>query len=376
MKTIYIFIISLILPRLNALANIEDELPSASIGYMITDLRTGQVVAEHNARRMLIPASVMKVVTVAAALDKLGSDYRFTTEVSVDGSILNDTVYGNLYLKANGDPTLTTNLIDSLKSISLKHIRGRLLTDALNPEINPTWMVEDIGSDYGVGWSRLNYKNNEILINDDFRATELDAILADITFDLALEGITIDQDEFYCNSTRHIISKIHSPRMQDICQDLMSESINLYAEAVGRSLGENLNCEEGLKEVAGYMKNIGVDQRLFKPADFCGLSRGNLIAPQSLITLLVKNSQNRSFLATFPTAGKDGTVKRFLKSTPLKGRVIAKSGSMAGILAYAGYLLDNNGDPTYAFAIIINNAIEPTSTIRNYVEKWFMKYFL
>jgi len=62
---------------------------------------------------------------------------------------------------------------------------------------------------------------------------------------------------------------------------------------------------------------------------------------------------SEAFVASFPKAGSEGTVRNLLKGTRLEGKVFVKSGSIANVQCYAGYYLD--GDKKYAFAIMVNH---------------------
>src|SRR5215204_2336670 len=59
----------------------KPELASAMVGIKVVSLDTGRVLFEENAGKLLRPASNMKLYTVAAAIDRLSPDYRFTTSV-------------------------------------------------------------------------------------------------------------------------------------------------------------------------------------------------------------------------------------------------------------------------------------------------------
>ncbi|MGI8493658.1 MAG: D-alanyl-D-alanine carboxypeptidase/D-alanyl-D-alanine endopeptidase [Acidimicrobiales bacterium] len=67
-----------------------------------------QVIDQENVSTPLLPASNMKLLTASAALDKLGPDYRFTTEVKASQAPAGGTVAGSLYLVGGGDPLLRT----------------------------------------------------------------------------------------------------------------------------------------------------------------------------------------------------------------------------------------------------------------------------
>ncbi len=75
-------------------------------GILVTDARTGEVVYSHNADRMLLPASVTKLFSVAAALCLLGVDFLFETPVYARGTVKDGRLKGDLILVASGDVTL------------------------------------------------------------------------------------------------------------------------------------------------------------------------------------------------------------------------------------------------------------------------------
>ncbi|HEX9917574.1 MAG TPA: D-alanyl-D-alanine carboxypeptidase, partial [Pyrinomonadaceae bacterium] len=87
----------------------EPELAPALVGIKVVSLDTGRVLFEENAGKLLVPASNMKLYTVAAALDRLGADFRFKT--SVYAQELPDKkgkLRGDLILYGRGDPTFAT----------------------------------------------------------------------------------------------------------------------------------------------------------------------------------------------------------------------------------------------------------------------------
>jgi serine-type D-Ala-D-Ala carboxypeptidase/endopeptidase (penicillin-binding protein 4) len=76
-------------------------------GIMVQDIRTGETLCAYNADQLFSPASVTKLFTAAAALDRLGPDYRFRTPLYRSGEIDNrGTLRGNLILVASGDITM------------------------------------------------------------------------------------------------------------------------------------------------------------------------------------------------------------------------------------------------------------------------------
>jgi serine-type D-Ala-D-Ala carboxypeptidase/endopeptidase (penicillin-binding protein 4) len=111
----------------------DHRLKGAIAGVSVRSAKTGDLLFHHNGDTRLTPASNMKLVTGAAALEMLGSDYRFTTEVCTDGEIHDGTLSGNLYLRGKGDPTLLKEdfdqFVSQLKSIGVKRIEGNIVAD-------------------------------------------------------------------------------------------------------------------------------------------------------------------------------------------------------------------------------------------------------
>lgn len=118
----------------------SDEAQSGFWGIYIQDLRTGDVLFEHNAQKPMIPASNQKLLTTAAALDALGSTYRFETTLYFDGTIDGSVLKGDLILRGSGDPTFGTTELrvgpdplrewaEQLAAMGVTRIEGRLIGD-------------------------------------------------------------------------------------------------------------------------------------------------------------------------------------------------------------------------------------------------------
>ncbi len=79
-----------------------------SLAYSLIDLETGEFISNYQQKRMMIPASTMKLITVFYALSALGPEYKFQTSIGYKGSIKNGVLKGDIYLRGGGDPYLTT----------------------------------------------------------------------------------------------------------------------------------------------------------------------------------------------------------------------------------------------------------------------------
>ena len=107
--------------------------PGTAVGYLLIDLASGQVLAELNPDLPLIPASTVKLATAVAALDVLGPEHRFRTELLADGVIDNGVLHGDLILRGGGDPSLDLadllGLAVRLETSGVRTVAGRFLID-------------------------------------------------------------------------------------------------------------------------------------------------------------------------------------------------------------------------------------------------------
>ena len=103
------------------------------IGLYIQDIDASEPLVSFQARKSFNPASVIKLVTTAAALDILGPGYRWTTEVFYTGKIEDNTLQGDLYFQGKGDPYLTPErfwlLLNRVKIYGIQNIKGNIYFD-------------------------------------------------------------------------------------------------------------------------------------------------------------------------------------------------------------------------------------------------------
>jgi len=98
----------------------DTRLNGGLVGLQVLDAASGTVIYSHNADQRVIPASNEKLMTSAAALEVLGKDYKFHTYTRYSGTKSGKTVSGNLYLRGQGDPTMTYAQFDSLATAVAK----------------------------------------------------------------------------------------------------------------------------------------------------------------------------------------------------------------------------------------------------------------
>ncbi|MED0668625.1 D-alanyl-D-alanine carboxypeptidase/D-alanyl-D-alanine-endopeptidase [Aneurinibacillus aneurinilyticus] len=146
-------------------------------GIAVYNTSTGEWLDRHDAEKPFVPASNLKLLVTAAALDMLGPDYRFTTEIHTTGHITpKGVLQGDLILKGYGDPSLTEEdmrtISAELKAKGITSIHGRLLVDESyfdNVRLGEGWMWDDEPYGYSAQISALAVHKNTstIRLNPD-----------------------------------------------------------------------------------------------------------------------------------------------------------------------------------------------------------------
>lgn len=139
------------------------------------------------------------------------------------------------------------------------------------------------------------------------------------------------------------------------------QSINLYAEALLLLAGNTLakapvTTEQALQQLTRFWQNKGVDVSGFRPKDGSGLSPVGALTAANLSGILAAMSKEKSFLPFYdsiPVVGESGTVKSLGRGTAAAGNVRAKSGTIEGVRAYAGYATSTDGE-LLSFAVLVN----------------------
>ena len=138
----------------------------ASFSPVVKDVQEGRTVYSYDTDRLQSPASVLKTVATATALEILGEDYRYPTTLEYDGILENGTLEGNLYIKGSGDPSLGSShfapgqnkflstWIAALQKAGIKHITGSVISDESifdTEGVSIKWLREDMGNYYAPG---------------------------------------------------------------------------------------------------------------------------------------------------------------------------------------------------------------------------------
>lgn len=408
---------------------------------LIHDLRFGVDIIAENIDKSLIPASVMKSVTVASLLNLADSQERFSTPVVIEGTIRDSILRGDLIVNTCGDPTIesqffpeTQGFADSiaiaLKRLGIKAIEGNVIIDQSNfPDATtpPGWMDEDIPWYYGARLQGANFRDNRFrlrlpskettpyvpdlkysftkptqrnvkidrkdgsetfLVTGNIRRRGLSDTFStpypwkvmqhEITTTLSEYGINVEGKNLEHATQSQLIYTHYSPTFANIMQSLMFRSDNLMAEGMLRAITPGGTRADALNEVNAIWALAGISAHGVNIVDGSGLSRDNRLTARFLGEIykyMLLDDFSNDYTILFPKAGYDGTMQNFLLDTPLEGRVAMKTGSMKGVQSYAGYLFDDEGNPTHILVFLANGFRCSRAALKNDIQRLLLEKF-
>ncbi len=146
------------------------------------------------------------------------------------------------------------------------------------------------------------------------------------------------------SSVATTILTLQSPPLDSICYWFLQKSVNLYGEALlktlGHKFGKSGSTSEGLKVVNDFWARQGIEKEALRMIDGSGLSPQNRINTDVLVRVLL-------------FARKQSWFDLFYRDLPLYNGMKMKSGSIGGVISYTGFHRSNKGN--FVFAVIVNN---------------------
>lgn len=176
---------------------------STYIAVDVYDLTEREILYQRDHKKLMHPASNMKILTSAAGLLFLGPDYQFTTSIYYTGEIINQSLYGDIYVKGGGDPDFTSEdlfkLTDMIDSLGIKEITGNIYGDVSFIDSvfwGQGWMWDDDPSTNAPYLTALNINNNAIgvLLNNTAPGVKASVILNPNTNYVTVENKTLTTD--------------------------------------------------------------------------------------------------------------------------------------------------------------------------------------
>ena len=354
----------------------------------------GNEVGERNADLPVIPASTQKIVVAAAALDVLGDDHRFTTEVVATEAPVDGVVAGDLVLVGGGDPLLSSDwyptsnlerrpvfnptsldaLADAVQAAGVSAVEGSVLGDGSRYDdefFAPGWGNGVAGLEAGPYDALM--ANDARVLGEDRRADdpnsaaarEFTRLLRDrgivVTGDAAVGVVATDDDAVQ-------VASIDSAPLSDVVEEMLTNSDNNTAEllvkelAVATTPGVAGTREAGLAVIAARLTDWGIDTTGIVLSDGSGLSLDNRLTCSALLDVLQRSGPGDTIGAALPVAGESGTLADVFSEHPVAGRLLGKTGTLnnppfnadpPAVKALAGYLPVEGGGAV-EYVLILN----------------------
>lgn len=335
----------------------------------------GRVIASTGTTAAVIPASVQKILTAAAALDVLGPDGQLVTRLAgaepVDG-----VVAGDLHVIGGGDPMLAeqryadayrrqpqlltplASIVAALRAAGVQRVDGAVVVhDDRYDQIRyvESW-PQRYFDQHNAGPTGALTVNDGFLTWDPARSEADDPALyagTAIRSALRTDGIAVTGgvrraqpvDEI---DTLPVLGEVPSPTVGEIVQQMLRESDNNTAESLLKELGHR---RDGVGSTAGGAAAVveavaarGIDVSDLTVVDGSGLDRGNLVSCDALAELLEQFGPDSVLGRGLAVAAESGTLAHRFADTDVAGRLRAKTGLLNNVNGLAGFVetLDGN----------------------------------
>lgn len=340
---------------------------TSTVGLEVYDLTADSILYKVNEHQMLRPASTMKLLTAITAIDKLGGSYQFRTQLYYTGKVEDHTLTGDLYCVGGFDPRFNIDdmnaFVESIRCMGVDTIRGSIVADRSMKDadlLGEGWCWDDDNPPL----SPLTIGRNTQFVDRFIRQLVDDGVVLDVRI----------SDGTLPDSAFHLCSRFHS--IDQILLRMMKQSDNFYAEAMFYQLAAHQGHRPArAKDAAAIVKRliskVGLGHRPYRIADGSGLSLYNYLSADLEVRLLRYAYRNSTvylhLLPSLPVAGSDGTLRNRMRGSFAADNVKAKTGTLEGVSALAGYCTAAN-DHRLCFSII-NQGVMHTSNARRFQDR-------
>lgn len=269
----------------------------ATFSIVVKEVQEGKTVYSYEADREVSPASVLKTVATATALEILGEEYRFATTLEHDGIVEEGVLNGNLYIKGSGDPSLGSahfapdrNLytpadntfipewIAALKKAGIRKITGAVVSDerVFDTEgASIKWLREDMGNYYAPGSYGISVFDNMYKLSLKTGAagtrpevTGTDPVIPSLRFTNYLKAAAVASDSAYIIGAplageRYLYGVVPANRARYVLKGdipdpalFLAEYLTVCLEREGIAVGKQPTCYR-IESEAGRWKTVG-----------------------------------------------------------------------------------------------------------------------
>ena len=351
--------------RLDAILK-SRQFQTTQIALQVYDLTADSVIYQYNERQQMRPASTMKMINAVTSLDRLGGSYQFKTRLYYTGKVDSCVLRGNLYCKGGMDPAFNVDdlnaFVESVKKLGVDTIRGNIYAD-LSMKDTDRWGE-------GWCWDDDNPSLSPLLVG------KKDRFMSRFVKELRDAHIVFIGDTLRATTpagATELCARFHT--MDQILMRMMKNSDNLYAESMFYQLAalgnRKATAKTGREHVNRLIQKLGLNPGNYYIADGSGLSLYNYVSAELEVAFLRYAYRNNNIytplLTSMPIAGVDGTLENRMRTGFARGNVKAKTGTVTGVSALAGYLTAANGH-RLCFSII-NQGQRKATTVRPYQDR-------
>lgn len=347
---------------------------------------TGTAVIEHHADVPRVPASTSKLVTAAAALDVLGADHRFTTQLRATAAPIDGVVDGDLVVVGGNDPTLVSPrfaeilepdrpqtsivpLVDAVVDAGIRQVTGSVLADPGPVRTEPlaegwpdhylrnlhTGRSSGLTIDLGRALSDENGRLVGVAADDPAveAARVLEALLDEREVVVAGEAGRLSED---AGLPDLVLAEVDGPPLADLLLRVVDRSDNHIADTVFRAVGAAVGDATWGGAATASLAALApheIDWHDSVIADGSGLSRSSRLTATQLVALDIARGNRpdgEAWRSLQAIGGQRGTLRNRLRGSVAEGRVIGKTGSLTDVRSLVGSATGTFG--RYHFAVM------------------------
>jgi D-alanyl-D-alanine carboxypeptidase/D-alanyl-D-alanine-endopeptidase (penicillin-binding protein 4) len=376
------------------------------MGILVVNPQSGDTLFSRNAGKLFMPASNEKIITGSVALALLGPDYWYKTAFVSRGAVRDSVLDGDLIVIGRGDPTVSnraqqgnaitwmTRVADSLAARGIKRVAGALVRggNAFPDSIyGYGWEWDDLSGDSGAPVDELLYNEGMTKVTARIAGRDTTVEIATRTpgrtylealaSALSARGIVVDRA--VSDSTADIVAPgadtlfvVSSPPLREILRYLEKPSQNQIAEILLHTIGLERtgvgSADSGAAVVSRQLITWGAEPDGFFVYDGSGMSRHDLVSPETIVRTLVAIQRDTAFQVFYdalPVAGVDGTLRTRMVGTRAAGNMHAKTGTLEFVRSLSGYVIDADGD-RLVFSLLHNHftvSVDSVSKFQNAV---------
>jgi serine-type D-Ala-D-Ala carboxypeptidase/endopeptidase (penicillin-binding protein 4) len=368
------------------LNSLKAQLPPASCLLVDAD---GVPAIEKDSTKALIPASNMKLITAAVALEVIGPEYRYVTKMYGDVSKSNPSKIFELYVIGSGDPLLSTpkyreaskkfeyyvdtpwtpfeDLALQLKAQGITEVGGDVYGDNRHYDASDLGAVSSSVSPIGGLVANDSLKDYTPGISDRAKDPTIHAVDQLIAM-LKFAGVTTSpviaarKVQTADDNSVNFLGEVTSAPLKDIVANMLTRSDNDTAEMLLREIAVRKNKPGtragGIEAVREVLSSWGIPIDALSQVDGSGLDRANTVSCEVISNVLRHVGAGSSVALGLPTPGR-GTLVNSFGRCAVKDTLSAKTGTLneAKVHALSGFVTAIGGH-TISFSLLLNDTTQ------------------